>query len=113
MKALITGVGGFCGPHLVSRLRRELNIEIAGLDLHAAHSPGLELDRYFQCDVTDAGQVSSVVQEFVPDAIFHLAGLTGRSIAAALVYRVNVMSAVHVLESVRCHARNCRVLLVG
>jgi GDP-4-dehydro-6-deoxy-D-mannose reductase len=113
VKALVTGVGGFCGPHLVARLRRDGNIEIAGVDQMAAEPSGLKLDAYFSCDVSEEGQASSVVQKFLPDAIFHLAGLSGRAVPAPLVYSVNVMGAVHVLESVRSHAPNSRVLLAG
>lgn len=111
MKALITGAGGFCGAHLVSRLRQEGGIEIAGLD-RMAESPA-RLDRYFQGDITDSAFVDSVVRSFAPDYVFHLAGISGSTASAARIYEVNVLGTVHLLEGVRRSVPECRVVIAG
>ena len=113
MKALVTGVGGFCGAHLVSRLRREPFMEIAGFDRKAAAAPELGLDGYYQGDVTDAAGVDSAVRSFAPDWLFHLAGVSGSVVPAPCMYTVNVTGTVHVLEAVRRNHPACRVGLIG
>lgn len=113
MRALLTGIAGFCGPHLASRLRRESGLEIAGLDRMAGSPPRIRLDRYFQADVTDAAAVAAAVKSFRPDWLFHLAGLAGSLAPAASIYHVNITGTIHVLESIRVHAPDCRVLLAG
>jgi len=112
VKALITGVGGFCGAHLVSRLRRETAVEIAGFDRKAT-APELGLDACYQGDVTDAAAIEFAVRSFAPDWLFHLAGVSGSAVPAACMYTVNVTGTVHVLEAVRRSRPGCRVVLVG
>lgn len=113
MRVLVTGVAGFCGPHLVKRLRRESNLEIAGLDIAPAGALQRDLDSYFQADICDRGAVASSIAEFRPDSIFHLAGMSAGSPAAGAVCAVNVMGVLTVLEAVRQHAPDCKVLITG
>jgi len=113
MKALVTGVGGFCGPHLIARLRRERNIEIIGLDRVPSPSSQSGLDRYSQCDITQAAEVDSAIGAFKPDWLFHLAGIAGNWGPAAGIYEVNVVGTAHVLDAVRRIAPECRILLSG
>jgi len=113
MKALVTGVGGFCGPHLISRLRRQRDFEIVGLDRMAIPSSQSGLDRYAQCDITQAAEVDSAINLFKPDWLFHLAGIAGNWTGAALIYEVNLIGTVHVLDAVQRIVPGCRVLLVG
>jgi GDP-4-dehydro-6-deoxy-D-mannose reductase len=104
-------VGGFCGAHLVSRLRQEAGTEIAGLDRMA--EPSARLDRYFQADITDSAAVESVVRAFAPDYVFHLAAISGSTASAAQIYEVNVLGTVHLLEAVRRSVPECRVVIAG
>jgi len=113
MKALITGVGGFCGAHLVSRLRQEANVEIAGVDRMAASPAQAKLDRYFQADITDGEAIESAIRIFAPNWLFHLAGVSGSFVPPACIYAVNVSGTVNVLEAIRRSSPNCRVLLAG
>jgi len=114
VKALITGIGGFCGWHLVRRLRLEQGVEIAGLDTKkgrpSAHS---DIDRFFQADVRDAEAIASAVRTIQPDWLFHLAGVSGSGVPEALIYEVNVFGTLNVIEAVRGHAPECSVLVVG
>jgi GDP-4-dehydro-6-deoxy-D-mannose reductase len=113
MKALVTGVGGFCGVHLVSRLRQETGIEIAGLGRRAAAASQASVDAYFQTDIADRATVAQAIKIFRPDWIFHLAGLSGNAVAPAALYEANIQGTIHLLDAVRAHAPAARLLLVG
>src|ERR1700690_4159228 len=113
MKALVTGVGGFCGAHLVSRLRHERDIQIFGLDREVKPSSQLALDGYLQCDITQAAAVDSAIGSFKPDWVFHLAGLSGNSATASCIYTANLIGSVHLLDAIRHIVPGCQVLLVG
>jgi GDP-4-dehydro-6-deoxy-D-mannose reductase len=114
MRVLITGVAGFCGPHLVKRLRQEGNVEIAGLDIARAEVLCCDLDHYFQTDICDRAAVASRVAEFRPDSIFHLAGMSAISSSApGAAWSVNVIGVLNVLEAVRLHEPSCKLLVTG
>jgi GDP-4-dehydro-6-deoxy-D-mannose reductase len=119
MRALITGASGFCAKHLAALLRMEGAVRIAGSDI-TDHSPkNTAIDDYYRADVSDLDQMAGLVRMFQPEMLFHLAGTAlGSSASAQQVsprntFLVNTMGAVNVLEAVRMHAPNCRVLLVG
>jgi GDP-4-dehydro-6-deoxy-D-mannose reductase len=113
MKALVTGVGGFCGLHLVARLRQEAGLKITGLDRMMCSPAQLGVDEYLQCDVTEDGAVDSAIESCRPDWIFHLAGLSGDSVSPVCIYEVNLAGTVRLLEAVRRGVPECGVLLVG
>jgi GDP-4-dehydro-6-deoxy-D-mannose reductase len=113
VKALITGVRGFCGSHLVRRLRQEQNVEVAGLDTAAAPLENMSLERYFQGDVRDSEAMAIAVRSFRPDWLFHLAGASALAGSEALIYEVNVTGTVHILEAVAVNAPDCSVLVLG
>lgn len=113
MKVLITGAAGFCASHLISRLRRDESIEIAGLDRVQAEASAPGLDRYFQADICDAGAVGSIVGSVAPDSIFHLAGAGGAGVPASVLCSVNLLGTANVLEAVRGKVPQCRVLVIG
>jgi GDP-4-dehydro-6-deoxy-D-mannose reductase len=113
MRALITGVTGFCGTHLARRLAGEGRIEIVGVGTAPEPPQGIGLHRYFQVDVTRAAEVDTIVKSVQPEMLFHLAGLSGSTVPAVCMYQVNVTGTVHVLEAVRRHAPECAVLVVG
>jgi GDP-4-dehydro-6-deoxy-D-mannose reductase len=115
---LITGVAGFCGAHLAGRLRREGAVHLTGVD-RAARPAQCPVDEYYVADLDNEQEVAGIVERCHPAMIFHLAGLApGASLALAAtstleLYRVNVMATLRLLEAVRLHAPNSKVLLVG
>ena len=113
MRALITGVGGFCGGHLVRRLRQESGIEIAGLGLEIQPPPDLQLDHYFPADIADEAVVAAAVKQFRPTLLFHLAGVSGTSVTPSRMYEINVTGAVNVLQAVRANSPECGIVIVG
>jgi len=109
--ALITGVCGFCGAHLVERLRQESGMRITGVDIRSEAPASLSLDGYVAADIRDPGQVAAVITHIEPDLIFHLAGIVNGS--ATDVYQVNFLGGINLIESVRLCAPQARVLIVG
>lgn len=108
MKALITGNGGFVGGYL----RRELESNgytVTGLDV----MPG---EGSFTADLLDTVQVSHVVEQVRPDAVFHLAGQAdvGKSWnIPQITLSVNIIGAVNLMEAVRAVCPAARMVLVG
>jgi GDP-4-dehydro-6-deoxy-D-mannose reductase len=73
-KIWITGGGGFMGPHLADYLSNK------GYEVLATYYPSEEKSKkinskvkYEECDVRDKDRVYSILREFKPDKIFHLA----------------------------------------
>lgn len=113
MKALVTGFAGFCGAHLISRLRLETAIEIAGLDRQVSTPSSGAIDQYFQADLADSTAVSHAIGTFRPDWVFHLAGLSGSLAPPPDLYRANITGTINLLQAIRTSAPAARVLLVG
>lgn len=113
MKALITGMTGFVGGHLVTSLLRD------GWDVHGtlltfveeAPPPGTAGT---PVDITDADAMAVVVADVRPDAIFHLAGAAsvGQSFADPDgTWKVNVEGTRGVLEGMRRSAPGARMVI--
>lgn len=109
--ALVTGVNGFCGRHLVRRLRKERSLRIVGTG-RAAPLPGDSApDDFVRLDLQDEKGVWQLMEDFRPQMVFHLAGVnTGDP---ETVYRNNVLATIHLLSAVRRLCPGARVLLVG
>jgi UDP-glucuronate 4-epimerase len=113
MKIIVTGGAGFIGSHLVDRLLDE-GAEVAVVDnfdefydrafkqsnlVQAGKNPRFRLEEH---DIRDAAKARSLVQEFRPDAIVHLAARAGvrPSIADPRLYaEVNVLGTLAYLEA--------------
>ena len=104
MRALVTGAGGFVGPHLCAHLRA------SGDDVI---DPGNDMSGGF--DITDRDTVERALAKHRPEVVYHLAA---RSDVAASwrepshFLRVNVEGTQHVLDAART-AGVQRVLVVG
>lgn len=113
--ALVTGAGGFCGRHLIRRLKREdplrESLHIVGAVRGIAEPGQLDVDQHVFMDMTDPEQVLQVVKRVKPDMVFHLAGLIDGTQEA--LYRTNLLGTVYLLEALRIHASGARILLVG
>src|SRR5262252_221061 len=71
MRALVTGVGGFVGRHLVHHLQEEGD-EVCGVS-RSAGALNLAATPVSQIDLNDLSAVERLVQETRPDAVYHLA----------------------------------------
>lgn len=113
MRIFVTGIDGFVGRHLTSRLAADGH-EVVG----AALDPVRPVDgaaRVEALDIRDAARVTAALAATAPDALVHLAGQT--SVAAAFedpggTFEVNALGTLHVLEACRT-AGVGRVVIVG
>jgi GDP-4-dehydro-6-deoxy-D-mannose reductase len=114
MRALITGISGLAGGYLADRLIGE-GFEVFGLDT-APLSENRDSVVFHECDVTDEGKVSRVIDEVRPDFIVHLAsiGLTERQRRITeKLYEINVLGTLNVFEAVLKTEIDCRILVTG
>jgi len=68
MRIFITGIGGFIGGYLASKMSRH---EIYGLSLEGSDNPNI-----LKGDIRDFARVKEILGEVKPDIIFHLASIT-------------------------------------
>ena len=113
-RVVVTGCGGFVGPHVSSALAKS-GYEVWGVDLREK-SDDPSLCRYFSCDLSQREAVETILREAAPGAIVHLAAQSsaGRSLKEpfATITR-NVMPALNILEYARTAGKGVRVLAVG
>lgn len=80
MRALITGAHGFVGRHLVKHLLSEgdsvLGVSLGGTTLGSEFfADEAKLEERF-ADLTDTSVVRELIKEWVPDVVYHLAGIS-------------------------------------
>jgi len=113
MRVLVTGVTGFVGRHVLDDLHGA-GYEALGFDLEPP--PGLAADRFAAGDLRDPASVENAVRRLHPDACIHLGGIafvpTGWSYPH-LVFEVNLVGTIHLLESFRRFAPSARLLVVS
>lgn len=113
MRILVTGARGFAGRHLTRRLRE------AGHDVAATDAPPLSGDpgdSCLPCDLRDAGAVDRLVSQTAPEACVHLGGIAFVPLGwtdPELVFSVNLIGTVYLLEAFRKQAPAARLLVVA
>ena len=114
MRALITGVGGFVGRHLL------LHLQDAGDDACGVGRARDVLDittaRVFQTDLGDRAAVERVVHEIRPDAVYHLAAQSSPAESLADPWGTignNLLAQINVFEALLGAGLRPRVLVVG
>ncbi len=108
---LVTGALGFCGKHLVRRLRSAEGVRVFGIDLAEEVPPAMSLDGYFCVDVYNRGGLERVLLSCMPDTIFHLAGAVGNDLDH--IYKVNFVGSLNLMESAREHAPESSIVVIG
>lgn len=114
MRALVTGAAGFVGHYLVKLLLEKGYTVCATCHRRQPEDPVFEKVVIKQVDITDKEALRSLIYEFVPDEIYHLAGLAvtiGKE--PEEYYRVNFYGTLNLFEAVREAAPQVRVLYVG
>lgn len=112
MKALITGVSGFVGYHLVKHLAGE-GFEVFGIDRAGSVIDGCVVEK---CDITDPAAVAAAVRKVRPDFIFHLAGQSSVALSwkqPGLTREVNVGGTKNLLEAVAAAGISPKILIVS
>jgi GDP-4-dehydro-6-deoxy-D-mannose reductase len=113
MRALITGMTGFVGGHLVASLR-ESGAEVHGTLLPTGVETAPSGTVGHPVDITDADAMADLMALVAPDAVFHLAGAAsvGQSFAdPAGTWHVNVEGTRGVLEALRRAAPSGRMVI--
>jgi GDP-4-dehydro-6-deoxy-D-mannose reductase len=117
MKILVTGVAGFAGVHLARYLVGRGNA-LAGICL-----PGMGRQtalpsevKTYEADIIDPEAVATVLNDWKPEAIFHLAAFSNpesSGSAAKQALEVNIIGGHNLLQAALETGLRPRVLLVG
>lgn len=114
MRVLVTGSQGFAGHHLIRELHRH-DWTISAFDLAPANSQCAGID-YHQGDIQDRRAIEQVVKQFIPEACIHLSAMAfvpeGWTNTEVL-FSVNVLGTIHLLEACRQYAPSARVLVIS
>ncbi len=120
-KYLITGYSGFVSRHFLEYLdKNETNASIKGLDvqnpefLHSSYK-NIRLD-FEKIDLLDQNRVESIIFNFQPDYIVHLASYSSVAFSwkePILSFQNNMNIYLNLLESVRKLSQPVRILSIG
>ena len=114
MRALVTGVGGFVGRHLVHHLQEEGD-EVCGVS-RSAGALNLAATPVSQTDLNDLSAVERLVQETRPDAVYHLAAQSSPSESVTNPWGTicnNLLGQLNLFEALLSADLHPRVLVVG
>ena len=113
MRALITGVDGFVGYYLTNHLL-EQGDEVFGTTILPKYKN--EAIQVYKMNLLDEQNVINVIQEIRPDVIYHLAGQSAVGLSwdkPVLTMNINVNGTIHLLEAIRKHCIDTKVLVIG
>jgi CDP-paratose 2-epimerase len=120
MKLLITGGCGFLGSNLAHealKRKHELvifdNLSRLGATENLAWLREAGSFRHVHGDIRIANDVTKIISELQPDAIFHLAGQVAMTTSIAnprMDFEVNVLGTHNLLEAVRLYSPNASVV---
>lgn len=120
MKLLITGGCGFLGSNLAAHAI-EQGIDLVVFDNLSRFGAVANLQwlqskgsfKFVHGDIRNSNDVSRIVKELKPDAVYHLAGQVAMITSIAntrMDFEVNALGSFNVLEAVRDHSPNACVL---
>ncbi|MGU3471614.1 GDP-mannose 4,6-dehydratase [Paenibacillus sp. D51F] len=119
MKALITGVTGFVGNHLLNELLLRKDWKIWGAVRSPSKSPIYHNSfSYIQLDLHDERKIVDCLNEIKPHYIFHLAGQSNVRLSwddKRKTFDINTMNVLNLLEAIRKSevANSVKLLTVG
>lgn len=110
----VTGYGGFMGVHLVDLLEKKGEEVLATYfrpttDLRDSKPRG----RVEECDIRDRAKVNTLLQEFHPGKIFHLAAQSYPTVSWEdpwYTMETNVIGTVNIFEAVKQSGLSCKIL---
>jgi GDP-4-dehydro-6-deoxy-D-mannose reductase len=114
MRALITGVGGFVGRHLLRHLQAQGD-DVYGLG-RAVDVDGLDPNRVVRIDLFDRAAVELAVRQTQPEAVYHLAAQSSPAESLADPWTTicnNLACQFNLLEGLLSAGLKPRVLVVG
>lgn len=114
MNALVIGAGGFVGKYLVAALQAGgWSVSVTKLPFERLQIEGCEA---YDVDVSNREQIADVLKKARPNVIFHLAALSSVMLSWKNIrktFEINTIGAINLLDAVREHKRDARVLLIG
>ena len=113
MRILVTGACGFVGRHVLNELIRAGHTPLA-FDAAPPSGPPLPTEVHLG-DLRDVPILRKAVSELAPDACIHLAGIAFIPIGwtdPELVFSVNLLGTINVLQAFHVGAPTARILIV-
>jgi len=113
MRILVTGANGFVGRHLTRHLSESGHTPLYYDIQKTEDAPE---DTCFTGDLRDAADLSQLIAKQKPDACIHLGGIAFVPMGwqdPQLVYNVNLVGTINLLEAFRKHAPEARILTVS
>ncbi len=111
MKVFVTGCNGFAGRHAIAALRQSGH-EVVGGDLVCPpHGPC----PCVEIDVRDLASIAGALETVRPDAVLHLGGIAFVPLGwtePQLVFSVNTIGTLNLLDAIRRQGRPMRILVV-
>ena len=115
MRALITGIGGFVGRHLLHHLQAEGDV-VCGLGRQADCADLPASVRVYHTDLGDRVAVERVVREAQPEAVYHLAAQSSPAESLADPWATignNMLAQINLFEALLSNGLRPRVLVIG
>jgi GDP-4-dehydro-6-deoxy-D-mannose reductase len=116
MRILITGAGGFVGPHLVRECAARLGAEAAIVATTPAGGPVPGIGNTLPLDITEDDAVERAIRDVAPTHVVHLAAvssLTGASGDVRTAWRINTLGTLAVAETILRRAPHCHLIFAG
>lgn len=110
---MIFGAGGFVGKSMLKYLEQETKYQVVTV-FHQWIKD--RQDNVFCIDITDQASVDKIIASERPNQIVNLAGIHFREKSNQFpqtIFDVNVKGTINILESIRRHQVDCKVLVVG
>jgi GDP-4-dehydro-6-deoxy-D-mannose reductase len=115
VRALITGIGGFVGRHLLHHLQAEGDV-VCGLGRPADCADLPASVRVYHTDLGDRVAVERVVREAQPEAVYHLAAQSSPAESLADPWATignNMLAQINLFEALLSNGIRPRVLVIG
>jgi GDP-4-dehydro-6-deoxy-D-mannose reductase len=115
VRALITGIGGFVGRHLLHHLQAEGDV-VCGLGRPADCADLPASVRVYHADLGDRVAVERVVREAQPEAVYHLAAQSSPAESLADPWATignNMLAQINLFEALLSNGIRPRVLVIG
>lgn len=109
-RVLITGGSGFIGSNLVEFYRTTPSFETLSVDIALPRNPA-HTGLHQQADITNFREISTVIWDFQPTVIFHLAARTDLDGASIDDYAANTIGVANVIRAIREAQRKPRATL--
>lgn len=115
IKALVIGATGFVGSYLIEEIRNTLlcNIIATNLETETIYQNNIKLKKL---DILDYNAVYSLIGEYRPEYIFHLAAQSSVSLAwkkPELTADININGSLNILEAIKNTNYSPKILMVG